>query len=216
MKKFLKLLTSISLTFSLVLLILGNSYASDNLVNDAMLNSSQVKITVTNNETGETTVLNPIETKNNMKVNSIRSNNESLTVGYDVFVPIEDPNSTGITPFDTAGGSKTSGGVTAKLYVDYDVSGNNEQVRLNRVYGSWTPSSSLYYLTNREVGAHSGFLTGKSMKKNPTSDTFSYTTGWGFNDRFWGDASPRAWSSAIARVHGMTATHTISVEFTYS
>ena len=32
---------------------------------------------------------------------------------------------------------------------------------------------------------------------------------------FW-DLSPRAWSSATVNVSGMSATHTIKVEFTYS
>lgn len=157
MKKFLKLFTSISLIFSLLLLIqVGESYANDNLFDANKVNNSQIKITITNNQTGETNILNSTDIKNNMKVNSIKLNDEdeSVKVGYNVFIPIKNSNSTEITPFDTTGGTETTGGVTAELYVDYDVSLNNEQVRLNKVYGSWTPSSNLYYLTDREVGGN--------------------------------------------------------------
>lgn len=214
-KKFPKLFTSISLIFSLALLITGKSYASDNLDNE-MLNDSQVKVTITNDETGETNILDQKDLKNNMKVNLIRSNGGLAEVGYDIFIPIENLNSIGTTPFTSTGGSQTSGGVTAKLNVNYDVSSNNQQVRLNSVYGSWTPSSSMYYLSDRSVNAHSGLIWGKKLTKAPTSNSFSYTTGWGFNQRIWGDSAPRAWNSAKIHIVGMTATHTIKVEFTYS
>ncbi|NLJ98912.1 MAG: hypothetical protein GX320_06575 [Tissierellia bacterium] len=217
MKKVLILFISVSLIFSLSLLIHADkSHASDNLVDVKMLDKGQVKITIINDQTGETKVLNSKDIENNVEVNSIRSNEESMTVGYDIFIPVEDLNPKGITPLDTTGGSKTSGGITARLYVNYDVSSNNERIRLNRVYGSWTPKSSLYYLTNRVVNAHSGAIYGKKLTKYPTSNSFSYTTGWGYNYRALGSASPMAWSSAKAHVHGMTLTHTIIVEFSYS
>ncbi|GGE71205.1 hypothetical protein [Priestia taiwanensis] len=180
------------------------------------INKGQVKVTVTNDETGETTVLHPKIVQDSIKFRSLQSSNDSLDVGYEVFVPLTNSNSSGITPATDDGGVKTSGGVTARLNVNYDVSANNEQVRLNRVYGSWTPSSSLYSVTNRKVDAHSGSIHGKKISKAPTSNTFSYTTGWGYNYRAFGDFIPRAWSSATVKVSGMTATHTIKVEFTYS
>lgn len=210
MKKFSKLFISLSLMFSLVLLITGRSYANNS--SNEILHNNKVKVTITNDQTGEVTTLNQIDLKNNAKTNSIAYNNKSISLGYEVFIPIGE----GITPFESTGGTQTSGGVTAKLNVDYDVNSTNEKVRLNRVYGSWTPSSSLYTLSNRSVNAHSGVITGKKLTKSPTSNTFSYTTGWGYNDRAWGDNAPRAWSSAKIHVQGMTATHTIKVEFTYS
>ncbi|MCC0785062.1 hypothetical protein IR152_18865 [Clostridioides sp. ES-S-0108-01] len=197
MKKFSKLFIYLSLMFSLILLITGKSYASDSS-NEII---HKVKVTITNDQTGEITTLNPIA-----------YNNKSTNTGCEVFIPIGEL----ITPFESTGGTHTSGGVTAKLNVDYDVNSTNEKVRLNRVYGSWTPNSSLYTLSNRSVNAHSGVITGKKLTKSPTSNTFSYTTGWGYNDRAWGNNAPRAWSSAKIHVQGMTATHTINVEFTYS
>lgn len=178
--------------------------------------SNDVKISITNNQTGETTVLNQEDTKNSVKVNSITSDNKSVKVAYDVLVPIKKSKSSGFTRMDVDGSSKTAGGVTAKLNVDYDVNSTEEKVRLNKVFGSWTPSSKMYYLTDRKVTAHSGVPYGKKLSKIPPSNTFSYTTGWGYNVRVGGDSAPRAWSSAIIHISGMTATYTIKLEFTYS
>ena len=219
-KKFLKICFYSFILSFVVLFATDKTYASENVP------ESKAKITITNDQTGETKVLSPKETKNALKVNSIKkfsalaadSENEGLEVGYDVFVPVNIPTSSGsgMTTADTDGSSKTAGGVTAKLYVNYDVSTNNEKVRLNKVYGSWTPSSSMYSLSNRYVEAHSGTIYGKTIVKKPTSNSFSYPTGWGYNYRALGQASPRAWSSAKISISGMTSTYTIKVEFTYS
>nr|WP_312984203.1 hypothetical protein [Clostridioides sp.] len=214
MKGFSKLFVSISLTFSLVLMMTVAGYANNNL-DEEVLESGQVKVTVTNDQTGETHVIDQEDLEINTKVKPFRSNDNSINVGYDVFIPLEEIKSE-ISPFTVEGGSKTSGGITAKLYVDYDVSSDNQKVRLNKVYGSWTPTSSLYYTTNRSVTAHTGTSAyGKKITKKPPSN-FSYTTGWGYNVRIWGSSAPRAWSTATAHVNGMSGTHTIKVEFTYS
>lgn len=211
-KSFLKIFTYLFTLFIFGLFATDAAHANEDTTDLGTLNKSQVKISVTNDQTGETKFLNTIDTKNRMKVNSIKSTNESLEVGYDVFVPIEDSD---IMPFTDSGGTKNSGGVTAKLNVNYDVSSNGEKIRLNKVYGSWTPSSNMYSLSTRKVNAHSGSIHGKSLSKTPASNSFSYTTGWGYNYFATGQASPRAWSSAKVHVSGMTATHTIAVEFTY-
>ncbi|MBT2616370.1 MULTISPECIES: hypothetical protein [unclassified Bacillus (in: firmicutes)] len=216
MTGFLKNLTFIFILFVFVFLSTDTGHASDELSSSGMLNVSPVKISITNDQTGETTFLDPIYTKNIMKINLIKSNNNSIDVGYNFFVPLENENSSGITPFTVTGGLKTSGGITARLNVNYDVSSNKEKIKLNKVYGSWTPSSNMYSLSTRTVNAHSGTIQGKSLpQKKPSSNSFTYTTGWGYNYFATGQASPRAWSSAKAHISGMTATHTIKLEFTY-
>lgn len=210
MRKFVKLLTSISLVLTFLLLVPERSYISADSLESDGLNSGQVKVTITDDETGETSTLSQEYIKENLKVISTRSIGESQEVGYEVFIPIEEASTR-----DVDGSSKTTGGVTAKLYVDYDVNSTNEKVRLNKVYGSWVPGS-MYYLTNRSVSAHSGVPYGKKISRTPSSNKFSYTTGWGYNLRIWGDSAPRAWSDAKINISGMTATKTIHVEFTYS
>ncbi len=200
------LIITLVLIFTFGLLVPNKSYA-----NDTSLNSKQITVSVTNDETGEITFLDSADyTLSKSMSRSLLS--DSTVEGYDIFVPLESLKTTR----DSTGQQQTSGGITAKLYVDYDVSTNNEKVRLNKIYGSWTPSSNLYYLTDRKVNAHSGVVYGKSFSAIPTANNFSYTTGWDYNIRLLGDASPRAWSSAISHISGMTATYTIKVEFTYS
>lgn len=193
----------------------GKAEATSNGAKDfGSLKDNEVKISVTNNQTGEVTYLQAEDIE--ITTNSVKSTSTGKEVGYDVYVPISKIDPALITPLDTDGRTKTEGGVKAKLFVDYDVSSDNERVKLKKVYGGWYPTHNMYYMTSRKVDAHTGALTGKKLKETPSKDTFSYTTGWGYNDRVWGEAAPRAWSSAVIKISGMTATHTIKVEFTFS
>ncbi len=224
--KYLKFVAFLFTLFLFAFMSAGTSHASMGSDSGNLI-ERKVKVTVTNNETGETTVLDPIksigsiEKKNSIKINSIQSvDNESVVEGHEVFIPIERITKKplgDITPFDTGSGSKTAGGVTARLSVNYDLANTSTQqkIRLNKVYGSWTPSSSMYYLTDREVDAHSGSIHGKTISKEPTSNSFSYLTGFGYNVYATGQSSPRAWSSAISRISGMTATYTITLDITF-
>lgn len=194
------------------MLATSTSYASGDLSGYGINN--QVKISVTNDQTGETTLLNPIETKDLIEVNSIKSDKESIEVGYDVFIPLEKLYSSDIIPFIDAGGSKNQGGVTARLNANYDVRGND--IRVNRVWGSWSPNSSIYYLSNRNVYAHAGSFMGNNLSRSPDSNTFSYITGWDWNPRLSGDGAARAWSDAKVHVSGMEgSTYTIEVDFSF-
>lgn len=218
MKKLLKLVTSISFMLGLVFLLPSISNANERLVND---NDGKLKVSITDNQTGTTKVLDPkdikvVPNKGETQAMAFSSSGKSSIEGYDVFIPIEGHKSTGVSPFIIGGGNTTSGGVTAKLYVDYDISTDNKKVRLNKVYGSWAPSSSMYLVSNRKVDAHTGYMIGKKISKTPTSNTFSYTTGWGYNERGFDILAPRAWSSATVKVSGMGGSHTIAVEFIYA
>lgn len=218
-----KVVTSL-LTLVFFGLLASTVYASEESPDSKLLNESQVKISVTNDQTGETKILNPIETYNNVKVESIESIDvdEDTTikrVGYSVFVPIESLESSDeglITPFTVDGDFRDSGGVTATLYVDYNWNESDGEIKVNRLYGGWDPSSSIYYLSNREASVHSGILYGEEVNLKPTSNSFSYTTGWGYNyAQTGGDFAPRAWSSAKVHISGMSSTHTIELDFTF-
>lgn len=204
MKRRLRILIFLSTIFVFGFLSTEKSFAASD---DLGSNVSDVKLTITNNETGETKVIeDPISTSNT-------ESKGKLVKGYEFLAPIEDSNSSDFTTYDNTGGSKTGGGVTANLYVDYNISG--EKIRVNKVWGSWVPSAQMYYLTNRKVDAHSGAVWGSNLSKTPTANSFSYTTGWGYNYFAGGQSSPRAWTSAIAHVSGMSTTYTITLEITY-
>lgn len=197
------------------------SYASENTSSEEP-KKDKVIISVTNNETKETTYVDyevpKQETSLSRSMNLLNLNSTSQVETHEVFIPLETPetNDSGITPFSTEGKTKTDGGVKATLNVNYDINSTNEKVRVNKVYGSWKPTSGMYKLKNRVVEAHSGVGNGLKLKKTPTSNSFTYTTGWGYVHRVWDQASPRAWSSAVIYIEGMSATYTIKVEFAFS
>lgn len=192
----------------------------------------KVKVTVKNNLTGETKLVKALDKKISSfsalkntstaerSVVSTDQSVKSVVEGHEIFIPSEeignqkDSNSSIVaSTYDTDGKTKNAGGVTARLNVAYDM--GTEKIRLNKIYGSWTPSSG-YYLTNRKVNAHTGQIWGYKIAKTPTTNSFSYNTGFGYNPYAGGgDISPRAWSSAISHVSGMTATYTIQIEFTF-
>ncbi|NEW65990.1 hypothetical protein H1220_00305 [Carnobacteriaceae bacterium zg-84] len=138
---------------------------------------------------------------------------KSYTAGYEIEIPLE-KNTIG-EDRDVDGSSKYIAGVKAELYVDYDVSSNNEKIRVNRIYGSWKPGD-IYYLISRKVGCHSGSGTGKLFQTDVSTNSFSYSLNWGYNVRLWGPLSPRAWSEAVSRVSGMSGTYLIKIEFPFS
>ncbi|KGR76070.1 hypothetical protein [Ureibacillus sinduriensis] len=206
MKNFIKVLSFLSVFFVFAVLSTEKGFAASD---DSQTSVSAVKVTITNDLTGEQTVITPEEV-------SSESNGDTLIKGYEVLIPLEEEKSSGlIQPMDSGGGTKTSNGVKAELYVDYTVNAAKEEIKLNRVWGKWTPTASYYYLSNRTVDAHSGSIWGSVLSKTPTSNSFDYTTGFGYNYFAGGQASPRAWSSAKVHISGMTATSTINLEITY-
>lgn len=199
----------------LVFSIFSIGTASANEDSDEILTGGhEATVTITNDQTGEVTILDPEETKKNLKIKKVKSKGEAKSANFEIFVPIEDPSL--ITPTLVSGGTKTAGGVTATLNADYNLRNSNQEIQLNRVYGTWKPSSSMYYLTNRTVNAHSGSVWGSSLStKYPTSNIFGYSTGWGYNLFGGGDGSPRAWTSAKINISGMTSTYTISLQIVF-
>lgn len=149
MRKTLRMLFVVCL--SCLLLMPMTSLAAEESVSS---NDHQASVKITDTETGKTQVyyVTPF---------FVQTRSTSLNLGYDIFIPLDDPQN--ITPLDTSGGTQNRGGITATLYVNYDINSTNEQVRLNRVYGGWAPSASMYYVTDRVVGAHSGIGTGKKV-----------------------------------------------------
>lgn len=160
---------------------------------------------MTNTVTGEKVVLE-VKPVSIVKTNSL--GNDTFTVGYEVFAPI----STGITPFSSEGGTKTKSGATAKLNVDYTLNTAGDQIKVTKLYGGWSGTSSLYYFTDRLCAVTSGMGTGgKQLEKEPTSNSFSYSTGWGYNDRIGGDIGPHAWSDVVAWIAGMESSGGIAI-----
>lgn len=136
MKKFLRLLTPLSLTF--ILAIIPGVKIYDNTKDYSSLNNADIKVIIINDETEDEVVLDYDIMKQNTKQIYTKKDGNSLEVGYNIFIPLGKLSDKILTFTSTStststGGYQNSGGVTAKLYVYYDVSSNNEKVRLNKV-----------------------------------------------------------------------------------
>lgn len=142
------------------------------------------------------------------------SNDDYVIKSYKVtyYVPISEQFPSLIAPQSSQGGTKTEVGATASITIVYDKSG--ELVDLQQVSGGWTPETTLYYITDREVIYRADSVNaGKKVKMNPTSNSFNYSPGWGYVDYFPNTAfsGTGADSWATIRVHGMSAYYDIQL-----
>lgn len=196
---------SVCSTFALVCALSCPAFAADYMHTVGAAASITAQATVTDLQTGEVQILDvkPIITPafagNTYGDDGIR------TEGYEVFVPLPDGS---VRLLDNEGGSKSVGGVTATLNVEYQLSTNQQNVKMTRVYGSWIPSSGLYYVTNRSVAAGQGTMGTSeyhTLHQTPQSDSFSYATNWGYSTRLPNDyaGQQHAYSEGTVYVGGM-------------
>lgn len=83
---------------------------------------------------------------------------------------------TGISPLYSDSLS-TETDVKAIITITYDRSGG--KIRVTKVSGSWVPLVSQIFINSREIHYGDGVpLGGHSDHQYPTTNTFSYTTGW--------------------------------------
>lgn len=159
--------------------------------------------TMMNSETGDIQRIEAIS-----QVTDIQSNSENseIDVNYSAFFPIPVPETRA-----SDGKDKTEGGVTVSIHVTYTISANKELIKISQYSGSWTPSSSMFVVSNRDVGIHGGPY-GDFLRKSPTTNSFNYVTGWGYHNFVTsGDASPYAWADATVTVIGMSGSHQLKL-----
>lgn len=165
---------------------------------------------LTDNRTGETKEI-PLERVCEPQVMS-SANGTTYSVSYNAFVPI--PTSD-IQPLSEIIGGKDENGVRVTITVVYEISRDHEDIKIKQIYGGWEPSSNLYIVTDREVGLYN-FATGDRLRKYPTTNTFNYTTGWGYGSFIVGNTgAPYTWADAVIEIYGMTATYDLTYGFIF-
>lgn len=97
------------------------------------------------------------------------------------------------TTFKIPSNSKSNGGtykdngdVYATITLNYNYLSGTDQIKINTLSGSWTPENTFIVIDNRKTGCHDGVPYGNSITRYPTSNTFSYNTGWGYVDFYPG------------------------------
>lgn len=130
------------------------------------------------------------EIEGNQGVVSIEAFSAEITEGDGDFLPL------------AVDGTEITRSITSKLYIQYSTR-SPTQIRIEKVYGSW--SGSLFDFWNRQVGYHDG-VPGSNRVSNraPTSNSFSYTTGWGWSEHYPRSnySGAKAWSEVNYRLSG--------------
>lgn len=82
-----------------------------------------------------------------------------------------------IQSFSTVGGTVQPGSVKSSITLTY--SKKTEDIRLEKVVGSWAPNNSIE-LRNRSVRIINGGTLPSVINKTPTSNSYNYSTNWGY------------------------------------
>lgn len=138
-------------------------------------------------------------------------------VEYDMTLKL--PADNGIMLCDSVTNEQEESSIRAKIKLTFDILISFLLFAQEYVSGSWECTSSKYSMSfsNRTVGVNDGrpLGTGKSITEHPTSNTFSYNTGWGYvqynPQSTTAMTGPRAYSEATGSINGMGGSYTIFV-----
>ena len=138
-------------------------------------------------------------------------------VEYDMTLKL--PADNGIMLCDSVTNEQEESSIRAKIKLTYSWANNKNDIKISNVSGSWECTSSQYSMSfsNRTVGVNDGRMlgTGKSITEHPTTNTFSYNTGWGYvqynPQSTTAMTGPRAYSEATGSINGMGGSYTIFV-----
>ena len=138
-------------------------------------------------------------------------------IEYDMTLKL--PADNGIMLCDSVTNEQEESSIRAKIKLTYSWANNKNDIKISNVSGSWECTSSQYSMSfsNRTVGVNDGRMlgTGKSITEHPTTNTFSYNTGWGYVQYYPQSTNaltgPRAYSEATGSINGMGGSYTIFV-----
>lgn len=139
-----------------------------------------------------------------------------VTKEYDAtfYFPTEEIDNSQISAYSVGSSGKSESGVKASLSVTYEKNSKG-QINITKVNGAWTPNSSLYSVSQREVipRADGPGGVGKRTVYNPTSNSFNYSIKWGWITYYPSTSYSRSGANSSAKVivTGMGGSHTISL-----
>ncbi len=146
-------------------------------------------------------------------------NSGEMEVAYDVEfdLPISNEDKNPLTR-DSVAAEQEEASVRAILKLRYSLANGGEEIKVTNVNGSWACTSSSYSMSfsNRVVSVNDGQSAwGNVLTQYPTSNSFSYDTGWGYVLKYPSSADgmsgARANSEAVATIDGMGGSYTIFV-----
>lgn len=179
-------------------------------------------VSITDSESGSKSNFEIIEEEIQTKYltnNRTRSTEGKYETEYNTVIKINNlAIEEGIMPMSDVSTNHDEAYVRANLKITYTLSGEN--IRVEKVSGSWTALNGMpITFSNREVMVTNGgllYIDDKTNKYYPTSNSFSYSTGWGYISKYPAitetGTGARAYSEVDASVSGMgNNKHTVFV-----
>ncbi|WP_067842040.1 hypothetical protein [Amphibacillus sediminis] len=202
-KKFLKILPVLLGVIALFLI-----QPTQTLANSVELRPIlEVNSLLTNNHTNQLEDATTIT-----ELTTIKENEDgTITESYEVDVAIPQFH---FRPMDSVGGSKTEGYVKASLDITYFLRDKKSEIKITKFSGKWEPQQSYMKVSNRVASVNDGRgLFSKTIRKRPTSNSFSYNTGWDYvtyvphsTDLYTG---PRGYTEATLKPEGMGGSYNL-------
>lgn len=180
-------------------------------------NETTVHVKVVDNLTNEIIEYDIADEQVTSSISNQNMKTGEQKVEYDMTLKL--PADNGIMLCDSVTNEQEESSIRAKIKLTYSWANNKNDIKISNVSGSWECTSSKYSMSfsNRTVGVNDGrpLGTGKSITEHPTSNTFSYNTGWGYvqynPQSTTAMTGPRAYSEATGSIDGMGGSYTIFV-----
>lgn len=215
-RKIIVVLTSISfLLLTTSQNVLAKEAHYDNYIR-VINNNTQKEVDIEIKEINTEITTNFLSTKS-----TFLTSNTSDSFTKEVQIKFDIPELDGIRPFAYDDTSKNYSSFVAYLRYDYQRGGTTAlpKIKVTSVQGSWKCTSTSYTarFENRDLLAKQGnwFYDSKcTLVKQPTSNTFKYSTGWGFVDDLPKTAYSGVYvvSTAKAVINGMSGGYTLETK----
>ena len=214
MKKIISCLLTIVLAFPFST-VYAEGYSWDSMNSNMPI----FVVKVTDNETNAVRLIELSDDVVSQKPVITRNNTDGEVrreISFSGDIPLFADTST-IKPCSDIQTNKDEAFVRANLKITYTVKPSQEEIRVEAVSGSWTQASSSFTMTfsDRQVMVADGVPLGRKNWYYPSSNSFYYSTGWGYVIKYPSSSSAYTgaggFSSVVAAISGMGGSHTIEV-----
>lgn len=177
-------------------------------------NNVLYEISVIDNATNQEVEIEIVSVEIVPEISQQSLNVEEQKVEYDVIflLPVNNNDKTR----SSISSEQEKASIHAKVTLTYSISSDQNYIKVSKISGFWECIDDNYSMTfsDRKVMVTDGVpMTGKVMNKYPTTNSFSYDTGWGYVDYYPNVADAmsgaRGSSEATGSIDGMGGSYTI-------
>lgn len=178
-------------------------------------NNFLYEISVIENATNQEVEIEVISEEIVLLISQQSQNVEEQKVEYDVIflLPVNNNEKTR----SSISSEQEKASIHAKVTLTYSISSDQNYIKVSKISGFWECIDENYSMTfsDREVMVTDGLPlnTGKVIYEYPTTNSFSYDTGWGYVQYYPNNvdamSGARGYSEATGSIDGMGGSYTI-------